>query len=147
MVNFHLGTGSSRRWTWREAWWAFSLWLPKITGIYKFQLAGKWSESENVMLCYSLRTCMSRKWVWFWPFNSSKIAAGTCFTSYFADELYRLCMAYQVLIAMKCVYIVIFYCQKPVFFPFQRLDKLWTAFADGSSMEKPLKFKLSAKNT
>ena len=118
MVNFHLGTGSSRRWTWREAWWAFSLWLPKITGIYKFQLAGKWSESENVMLCYSLRTCMSRKWMWFWPFNSSKIAAGTCFPSYFADELHRLCMAY-VLIAMKCVYIVIFYCQKPGFFPFK----------------------------
>ena len=49
---------------------------------------------------------------------SSKIATGTCFASYVADELYRLCMAY-VLIAMKCVYIVIFYCQKPGFFPFK----------------------------
>ena len=27
----------------------------------------KW---ENVMLCYSLRTCMSRKWMWFWPLTS-----------------------------------------------------------------------------
>ena len=28
------------------------------------------------MLCYSLRTCMSRKWMWFWPLISFKNSSG-----------------------------------------------------------------------
>ena len=34
-----------------------------------WKMIWKW---ENVMLCYSLRTCMSRKWMLFWPVVRSR---------------------------------------------------------------------------
>ena len=48
-----------------------------------------------------LRTCMGRKWMWFWPLASKQQQKSryenTCFDSYFADEVYRLCKAHVIL--------------------------------------------------
>ena len=145
MVNFHLGTGSSRRWTWREAWWAFSLRLPKITGIYKFQLAGKWSESENQMSCYTI--LWEPVWAengWFWPFNLElQNSNGNMFCVLrrrrVVSALYGIC-SYCHEMRLHCYFLL----SKARFFPFQRLACVQTSPPPSG---KPLKFKLSAKNT
>ena len=47
-----------------------------------------------------------------------------------ASALYGIC-SYCHEMRLHCYFLL----SKARFFPFQRLDKLWTAFADGSSME------------
>ena len=92
MINFHLWTGSSRRWTWREDE-HFLFHSPRSRGMYKFQLAGKWSESEK-MSCYATLENLYEPKMDMILTISIKIAVETCLASYFADELYQLCMAY-----------------------------------------------------
>ena len=92
MINFHLWTGSSRRWTWREDE-HFLFHSPRSRGMYKFQLAGKWSESEK-MSCYATLENLYGPKMDMILTISIKIAVETCLASYFADELYQLCMAY-----------------------------------------------------
>ena len=92
MINFHSWTGSSRRWTWREDE-HFLFHSPRSWGMYKFQLAGKWSESEK-MSCYATLENLYEPKMDMILTISFKIAVETCLVSYFADELYQLCMVY-----------------------------------------------------
>ena len=92
MVNFHLWTGSSRHWTWWEDE-HFLFHSPRSRAIYKFQLAGKWSESEK-MSCYATLENLYEPKMDVILTISFKIAVETCLASYFTDELYQLCMAY-----------------------------------------------------
>ena len=92
MVNFHLWTGSSRHWTWWEDE-HFLFHSPRPRGMYKFQLAGKWSESEK-MSCYATLENLYEPKMGMILTICFKIAVETCLASYFADELYQLCMAY-----------------------------------------------------
>jgi len=61
--------------------------------MYKFQLAEKWSESEK-MSCYATLENLYEPKMDVILTISFKIAVETCLASYFADELYQLCMAY-----------------------------------------------------
>ena len=80
---------SSRRRTWRED--EPLLFTPQDhRGLLQipacWKMIWKW---ENVMPCCPW-TCMSRKWMWIWPLASKNIYNIHTFSSYFADEVYRL---------------------------------------------------------
>ena len=90
--------------------WAFALQLCKIMGIYKFQLAGKWSESEKIS-CHAILENPYEPKMDVILTISLKITAKnqdkkTCFASYFADEVYRLSKAYHVCVVVQIWYLV-----------------------------------------
>ena len=74
-------------------------------GIYKFQLAGKWSESEKIS-CHAILENPYEPKMDVILTISLKITAKnqdkkTCFASYFADEVYRLCKAHNVCVVVQ----------------------------------------------